>query len=167
MKLVGPLTGWGLQLAASIVVIDLCTKILVLKGLAIGPDGILHVTPFMDFVETWNTGISYGLFAQGVDGWWLLALLKIVAAIGFTIWLAQVTRKAEAFALALLIGGAVGNAIDRVVYGAVFDFVSLHAFGYRWYIFNVADIAIVAGVALLLYDSFFGRAVKSPPSGGS
>jgi signal peptidase II len=70
-------------------------------------------------------------------------------------------------ALSLLVGGALGNALDRMVYGAVVDFVSLHAFGWRWYVFNLADVAIVAGVIGLLYDAVVGSATKSPPSGRS
>lgn len=167
MKLVGPLTGFGAAVAAGVLVADQATKILALTRLDFGESGVVRVTPFMDFVETWNTGVSYGLFPQGVDGWWILGGLKLIAAIAFFFWLARVYRPVEAAALGLLIGGALGNAIDRAAYGAVFDFVSLHALGYHWYVFNVADVAIVVGVALLLYDSIFGRAVKSPPSGGS
>ncbi|WP_246702467.1 signal peptidase II [Starkeya sp. ORNL1] len=167
MKLIGPLTGFGTSIATSVLVIDQCTKLFVLHTVDFGADGLVRVTPFMDLVQTWNTGVSYGLFPQGVDGWWILGGLKLIAAIAFFIWLAQVWRPIEAMALGLLIGGALGNAIDRALYGAVFDFVSLHAFGYRWYVFNVADIAIVVGVVLLLYDSMLGRAVKSPPSSES
>lgn len=167
MRIVGPLTGFGTGIASGVLVIDQCTKLLVLNAVDFGQSGVVRVTPFMDLVETWNTGVSYGLFPQGVDGWWILGGLKLAAAIAFFLWLARVWRPIEAMALGLLIGGALGNAIDRALYGAVFDFVSLHAFGYRWYVFNVADIAIVVGVVLLLYDSMLGRAVKSPPSGGS
>jgi signal peptidase II len=167
VKLIGPLTGFGISIASSVLVIDQCTKLFVLHTVDFGVDGLVRVTPFMDLVQTWNTGVSYGLFPQGVDGWWILGGLKLIAAIAFFVWLARVWRPIEAMALGLLIGGALGNAIDRALYGAVFDFVSLHAFGYRWYVFNVADIAIVVGVMLLLYDSMLGRAVKSPPSGGS
>jgi signal peptidase II len=84
-----------------------------------------------------------------------------VAAIGlFTVWLFRVNGHLVAAAIGLLIGGALGNGIDRALYGAVVDFVSLHALGYRWYVFNVADTAIVAGVIGLLYDAILGRATK-------
>ncbi|MCK0199033.1 signal peptidase II [Ancylobacter sp. 6x-1] len=166
LRLFGPLSWFGLLVALAVLVADQATKIGVMRFVDFGPDGLVPVMPFMDLVVTWNTGISYGLFAQGADGWWVLGLFKLVAAIAFTFWLARVTRRVEALALGLLIGGALGNAIDRAAYGAVFDFVSLHAFGFHWYIFNIADVAIVAGVGVLLYDSFFGRAAKSPPSGG-
>ncbi|MFK8253565.1 signal peptidase II [Ancylobacter terrae] len=164
LPLTGPLTRTGAVYAVAALAIDQISKLAVLHGVDFGESGIVHVLPFLDIVRAWNTGISYGLFEQGIDGWWLLGGLKIVAAVVFWIWLARVERRTEAVALGLLIGGALGNAIDRVAYGAVFDFVSLHAFGFYWYVFNLSDVAIVAGVGLLLYDSFSGRAVNSPPS---
>ena len=121
-----------------------------------------RVTPFMDFTMAWNTGISYGLLAQDSDwGRWLLTLFSIIAAIGFFVWLWRVEQRFLALAIGLIIGGALGNAVDRVVYGAVADFVSLHGFGYYWYIFNVADVAIVAGAAGLLYEMVL-RPTKLP-----
>ena len=121
-----------------------------------------EIFPFMDFTMAWNTGISYGLLAQDSDlGRWLLTLFSIVAAIGFFVWLWRVEQRFLALAIGLIIGGALGNAVDRAVYGAVADFVSLHGFGYYWYIFNVADVAIVAGAAGLLYEMVI-RPTKSP-----
>jgi signal peptidase II len=73
------------------------------------------------------------------------------------VWLLRTADRLVAVAIGLVIGGALGNAIDRHLYGAVADFFRLHAFGYQWYVFNLADVAIVAGVALLLYDSFNGK----------
>ena len=93
------------------------------------------------------------------DGW----NRKCAASVFFLFWLRRASSPVVAIALGFLIGGAVGNAIDRAIQGAVVDFVSLHAAGYRWYIFNVADAAIVAGVVGLLYDALRPRALKSPP----
>ncbi|HSI41559.1 MAG TPA: signal peptidase II [Xanthobacteraceae bacterium] len=162
--LVGPLSRLGGLVALAVLVLDQAAKFAVLRGVAFPPDGLVAVAPFLDLVIVWNTGVSYGLFPQGEDGWLWLGAFKLIAAAAFGLWLARTRRTLEAVALGLLIGGAVGNAVDRAVHGAVFDFLSLHAFGWRWYVFNLADAAIVAGVGLLLYDSFFGRAVKSPPS---
>jgi signal peptidase II len=160
LRFSGPLTLYGGLFALAALVIDQASKLAVLHGVDFGPNGIVTVTAFFDLVRAWNTGISYGLFSQGLDGWWVLGGLKVVAAVLFWFWLARVDRRIEAAALGLLIGGALGNAIDRAAYGAVFDFVSLHAFGFYWYVFNLSDVAIVAGVGLLLYDSFRGGAVK-------
>lgn len=160
LRFSGPRTLYGGLFALAALVIDQGSKLAVLHGVDFGPNGIVTVTPFLDLVRAWNTGISYGLFSQGLGGWWVLGGLKVVAAVLFWFWLARVDRRIEAAALGLLIGGALGNAIDRAAYGAVFDFVSLHAFGFYWYVFNLSDVAIVAGVGLLLYDSFRGGAVK-------
>lgn len=155
---------FGLLVALVVLVADQATKGLVLAWSASWSAPLRPVAPFLDFTALWNYGISYGLFPQGETGRWVLVAIKVAAAILFAVWLARARGRLEAFALGLLIGGAIGNAVDRVVYGAVFDFVSLHAFGYRWYVFNLADVAVVVGVGLLLYDAFLGGASKSPPS---
>lgn len=122
-----------------------------------------EVLPFMDFTMVWNRGISYGLLAQDGDfGRWVLIVFSVLAALGFCFWLVRAEGRLMALAIGLIVGGAVGNALDRVVYGAVADFVSLHGFGFYWYIFNVADVAIVAGAAGLLYDLL----ILSPVSKG-
>ncbi len=154
----------GLIIAFLVVVADQASKTAVLAWSQSWAGPLQPVTPFLDFAALWNTGISYGLFPQGEAGRWVLVGIKVVAAILFAVWLTRTRRGLEAVALGLLIGGAIGNAVDRVVYGAVFDFVSLHAFGYHWYVFNIADVAVVVGVGLLLYDTLFARASKSPPS---
>lgn len=160
LRLSGSLTRYGGLFALAALAIDQGSKLAVLHGVDFAPDGIVKVTPFLDLVWAWNTGISYGLFSLGAEGWWVLGGVKLVAAVLFWLWLARVDSRLEAAALGLLIGGALGNAIDRAAYGAVFDFVSLHAFGFYWYVFNLSDVAIVAGVGLLLYASFFSGAAK-------
>ncbi|WP_029351512.1 signal peptidase II [Bosea sp. 117] len=167
LQLAGPLTRLGGLIALAVFVLDQATKIGVMRGVDFGESGIVPVAPFLDLVVVWNTGISYGLVPLGTEGWWVLALVQLAASAAFVFWLARVDRRLEAVALGLLIGGALGNTVDRAAYGAVFDFLSLHAFGWRWYVFNIADAAIVAGIILLIYDSFFGHAVKSPPSNES
>ncbi len=125
------------------------------------------VTPFMDLTMAWNKGVSYGLFAQHSDmGRYLLIGFSVLAMIGFFIWLGSVTGRFLALGIGLVIGGAAGNMLDRINYEAVADFVSLHAFGYYWYIFNVADVAIVAGAAVLLYDLTFHDAKTKTVTNG-
>jgi signal peptidase II len=128
----------------------------------------LRLGPFFDFVVVRNRGISYGLFqTEGPIGQWVLLAFKIVAVVALAVWLARARDRLTAVSLGLVIGGAIGNAIDRFAYGWVFDFVYFHVrtsgFRFDWYVFNLADVAIVAGVIGLLYESLFGdRAVKAP-----
>jgi len=157
----------GVLVALLILVLDQGTKTAVLAWSANWPDPTMELTSYLNFVVLWNAGISYGLFPQGETGRWVLVAIKVAASLLFAVWLARTQRLLEACALGLLIGGAIGNAVDRMVYGAVFDFVSLHAFGYHWYVFNVADVAVVVGVVVLLYDAIFTRASKTPPSDAS
>jgi signal peptidase II len=163
----GPYFGFGLLIAATTFVLDQITKYAVLYGLDLATRGKIYLAPFADFVLAMNRGISYGLFPQdGELGRWFLFSIKIGASVLFFFWLRRAGSKIVAVALGLLIGGAVGNALDRAIQGAVVDFVSLHAFGFRWYVFNLADTAIVAGVIGLLYDALRPNALKSPPKGG-
>jgi signal peptidase II len=164
----GPLTRFALVVALVTMVVDQAAKLWLLFVLDLGARGIVTLTPFLDLVLTWNTGISYGLFRQeGPLGQWALLALKAIAVILLWIWLSRTTSRLTALSLGLIIGGAVGNAIDRVVYGAVADFVLLHltteGFSFRWYVFNLADVAIVAGVIGLLYETLMGGdAAKAP-----
>jgi signal peptidase II len=130
--------------------------------------GAVKVTPFFDLVLAWNVGISFGWFQSGNQGAQiLLMIIKAVAVIVLAIWMARSRTLTATVALGLIIGGAIGNAIDRFAYGAVVDFALFHlqigGNTFNWYVFNLADVAIVAGVAALLYDSFLGvPAAKAP-----
>jgi signal peptidase II len=154
--------------ALVILILDQASKLWLLFAFDLGDKGIVPVAPFVDFVLTWNTGISYGLFASdGAFARWFWLGVKVVAAIVLWLWLARATSRLTAVALGLIIGGALGNAIDRLAYGAVADFVLFHVetanWRFNWYVFNLADAAIVAGVAALLYESLFAhRAAKAP-----
>jgi signal peptidase II len=141
-------------------------------GLYFGTDLVLtqpwRLAPFADFVVVWNRGVSYGLFQQeGGLGRWLLVVLSLAAALGLGLWMRRAGSRLLAVALGLIVGGALGNAVDRAAYGAVFDFVHLHAGPWSWYVFNVADAAIVAGVIGLILDSLFpaGRRQGEPAPG--
>ena len=164
----GPLTGFGLAAAVITCAADQASKVWILKVYDLASKGAVKVMPYVDFVLTWNTGISYGWFQQeGPVGQWALLALKVIAVALLWIWLARAGSRPSALALGLIIGGAVGNAIDRLAYGAVADFVLLHletaAWRFNWYVFNLADVAIVAGVAVLLYESIRGdHAPKAP-----
>jgi signal peptidase II len=164
----GPLTRFGLGVACVAAVLDQAVKLWVLYGLSVPTRGPVRIAPFLDFVLVWNTGISYGWFQQtGPAGQWALLAIKVIAVALLWLWLARAPNRLVALALALIIGGALGNAADRLVWGAVVDYVLFHvttaSFTFNWYVFNLADAAIVAGVACLLYDSFRASgAVKAP-----
>jgi signal peptidase II len=171
--LYGPFTRVGLTVAAIACAVDQVVKLWLLFGFDLANRGIVRLTPFLDFVLTWNTGISYGWFPQESDfGRFVLLALKTAAVVVLWIWLARAELRLTALSLGLIIGGAFGNAIDRLAHGAVMDFVLFHittpTFRFTWYVFNLADAAIVAGVIGLLYESFFrgtapdGGAAKAP-----
>jgi signal peptidase II len=166
----GPLTRYGLAAAISTALLDQASKLWLLYVLDIRARMPLRITPFLDLVLVWNKGISYGLFQQeGPSGQWALLALKATAVVLLWIWLARAGSRLTALALGLIIGGALGNAIDRVLHDAVADFILFHisteTIRFSWYVFNLADAAIVAGVAGLLYESLLGdRAAKAPRS---
>ena len=166
--LYGPYTRLGVIFALIACVIDQASKVWLLRVYDLANKGIVALLPVLDLVLTWNTGISYGLFPQESElGRWLLLAGKLVAVLALWIWLARSRTALTAVSLGLIIGGAFGNGIDRVAYGAVADFVLFHittaTFNFTWYVFNLADAAIVAGVAGLLYESFAPQhAAKAP-----
>jgi signal peptidase II len=158
----------GAIAAIAALVIDQASKLWLLYVFDIAHRGAVRVTPFFDLVLAWNVGISFGWF-QSENQFAQIALIaiKAVAVIVLGIWMARSRTLLATLALGLIIGGAVGNGIDRFLHGAVVDFALFHLdIGentYNWYVFNLADVAIVAGVAALLYDSFLGLpAAKAP-----
>ena len=165
--LYGPLTKFGLAVAAIACLVDQASKLYLLFVFDVA-NHPLRAGPFFDFVLTRNTGISYGLFqTQGPVGQWVLLGFKALAVLLLWVWLSQAKARLTALALGLIIGGAIGNGIDRLAYGWVADFVFFHVsaanWRFNWYVFNLADVAIVAGVVGLLYESLIpDRAVKAP-----
>ena len=163
-----PLFRSGLIAAVAALVADQASKLWLLHIFEIGRRGAVRVTPFFDLVLTWNTGISYGWFQSTSElGQWVLLAIKALAVVLLAVWMARSKSRLAVIGLGLIIGGAIGNAIDRLLYGAVVDFALLHAEiagkTYNWYVFNLADVAIVAGVIGLLYDSFVTPdAAKTP-----
>jgi signal peptidase II len=160
--------GLALALVVTVFVLDQATKLWFLHGYDLRIHQPLVLAPFAELVVVWNRGISYGLFQQETElGRWILVVGSIVASLALGVWMLRTNVRVLALSLALIVGGALGNAVDRTIYGAVFDFVHLHWGRFSWYVFNVADAAIVAGVAGLLYDSLVlepRRARKRTPS---
>jgi signal peptidase II len=144
----------GILVAFLTLALDQASKLGLLFGYDLPVREPLVLTPFLDLIVVWNPGISYGLFRQNTEvGRWALVAVQIAAAVGMSVWMCRASGRLLAASLGLIVGGAIGNAIDRTVHGAVFDFVHLHAGAWSWYVFNVADAGIVAGVVGLLYDS--------------
>jgi signal peptidase II len=164
----GHLNAFGLAIAVLSLAADQASKLWLLHCFDLASRSPVALTPFIDLALTFNTGISYGLFPQhGTVGQLALLGFKAAAVIFLWVWLTRATSRLTALALGLIIGGAVGNAVDRLHWPGVMDFVLFHidaaAWSFRWYVFNLADVAIVAGVAGLLYESLFrGGAVKAP-----
>jgi signal peptidase II len=158
----------GIIAALAVLVLDQATKLWLLFVFDIAHRGAVKVTPFFDLVLAWNVGISFGWFQNDSQlAQIALMIIKAVAVIILAIWMARSRTLIATIALGLIVGGAIGNAIDRFAYGAVVDFALFHVqIGgntFNWYVFNLADVAIVAGVAALLYDSFLGiPAAKAP-----
>jgi signal peptidase II len=149
----GTVRGLSLALLLLVLAADQLTKAWVLHRVDLS-EGPLRVTPFMDITLVWNRGISYGLFQAEGAGRWVLVGFTVAAIAALLVWLIRARHPMVAFGLAAIVGGAIGNLIDRLVHGAVVDFVFLHAAGFNWYVFNIADAAIVLGVVALLLDSF-------------
>ena len=158
----------GIVAALLTLALDQASKLWLLYVFDIGHRGTVEVTPFFDLVLAWNIGISFGWFQNDSQiAQIALMVVKAAAVIALAIWMARSRTLIATLALGLIIGGAIGNAIDRFAYGAVVDFALFHlqigGKPFNWYVFNLADVAIVAGVAALLYDSFLGvPAAKAP-----
>ena len=158
----------GVLAAIVTLIVDQASKLWLLFGFDLAHRGAVKVTPFFDLMLAWNIGISFGWFQNDSPTAQIaLMVVKALAVVALAIWMARSRTRLATVALGLIIGGAIGNAIDRFAYGAVVDFALFHVqIGEKtlnWYVFNLADVAIVAGVAALLYDSFLGvPAAKAP-----
>ncbi|HSV30291.1 MAG TPA: signal peptidase II [Candidatus Omnitrophota bacterium] len=160
----------GLAFAAAIMVADQASKAWIIELMR--PEGVwevpfhsatrIEVTPFFNLVMAWNRGVSFGIFNNG--GQWnaiLLTVLALAISVGLVAWMRKATNKWVALALGGIVGGAIGNVIDRIRFGAVADFLDVHVMGYHWPAFNLADSAITVGAVVLILDSLFARPTSS------
>ena len=157
----------GGLVALAVVLVDQIVKAGVLSYSARPDVDPRPLTPFLDLAVRWNRGISFSLFA-GDSAFGQIALVALTLAVTgvLALWLFRTRSALPAVGLGLIIGGALGNAIDRVAHGAVVDYLDLHAFGRHFFVFNVADAAINIGVALLILDLLLApRAPKSQNQG--
>jgi len=146
----------GGYVALAVFALDQVTKWLILYVVRLPERLLVELTAFLNLRMAWNTGVSFGMFpAEGLAG--RLGLIAFaLGVVGFLIyWLNQAANRVTIIAIGLVIGGALGNVLDRVIYGAVVDFVDFHLFGYHFYTFNVADTAITLGVILLIIEAIF------------
>lgn len=146
----------GMTLATLVFVLDQITKVWIVGGV-MDPPRTIAVLPFANLTLVWNRGVSFGILGDGAVGPYLLAGLAIVVAVALVVWMRRAESALLGYGLGAVVGGAVGNAIDRLHWGAVADFVDLHVGGWHWPAFNVADAAITIGVVCVLVDGLFAR----------
>ncbi len=147
---------WGLRVAALTFVLDQAVKYVLLYIVDMPSRQLIEVTGFFNLRMAWNKGVSFGMFSADTDtGRYLLIFFALAVVAVLLVWLARVHSRLLALSIGLVIGGAVANVTDRVIHGAVADFFDLHAWGYHFYTFNIADTAISLGVVLLIYESMF------------
>lgn len=155
-------TLFGLIVAALVVVFDQLSKWWVLDVVMQPIPHVVEVTPFFNLVLVWNFGVSFGTFASAHALMpYVLSAVAVAITVGLLIWLRQAANRMVAIAIGLIIGGAVGNVIDRLRFGAVADFLDFHIGGWHFWAFNVADSGISVGVALLVLDGLFAGREKS------
>lgn len=149
-----PILKTGLIIATLGVIVDQIFKILMVDYMTAYPYGI-EVTSFFRLVMVWNSGVSFGMFSGGETTRWILVGLSTLISLVLVVWLARAKEKLLGYALGMVLGGAMGNIIDRIHYGRVADFFDFDLYFMRWPAFNIADILIVCGVGVMLVQSLF------------
>ncbi len=153
----------ALALAVLVIAVDQATKALMM-GLLLTPPHMVELLPVLNLTPVWNHGVSFGMFA-GYQRWsaYALSVLSVVVVAVLAVWLQRTERLVPALGIGAVMGGALGNVIDRLRFGAVFDYLQAHvaALAFPW-VFNVADAGISLGVAALLLDG-----LRRQPTGGS
>lgn len=160
----------GLILAVIILILDQMTKYWAID--AMRPVGVweipfytpqrIEILPFLDIVMAWNRGVSFGIFNNSGD--WnavILSTLSVAICIALLVWMSKAHSRIVALGLGAIVGGALGNVIDRIRFGAVADFIDIHVMGWHWPAFNLADSAITVGAIVLVLDSLFQRPTSS------
>ncbi len=156
----------GFGLAALTLALDQGNKLWLMDVFDISARQPVSLGPFLDVVMARNRGISYSLLsARTPAGRWALFAFALAATVAISVWLWRTPTRLVALGLGLILGGALGNAVDRFSYGWVADFYYFHVGSFHWYVFNLADVAIVAGVALLLGDSLVVSRAALHPAG--
>ncbi len=154
----------GVVAASLVLLADQASKYWVLEVLQLPRLGSVAVLPALNLTMVWNRGVTFGLLngLGGRLGSVLLAAVALAVVVALGVWLRRAERLSVAVALGVIAGGAVGNVADRLRFGAVVDFIHAHAWGWSWYVFNLADASIVCGVAALVLDGMFDRSAARP-----
>lgn len=162
IRLWGPYSAYGFIATLLALAIDQAHKYWTIEIYRLAERGTVEITSFFDLKMIWNRGISYGLFEQdSAAGRYALIAISLIAVALILLWAAHSANRLTAISLGLIAGGALGNIVDRIIHGAVADFFAFHFAGYSWYIFNIADVAIGAGVAGLLLDWLLSKPEKT------
>ena len=154
--------GLALALAVVVLALDQASKWVILTQV-MAPPQVVEVTGFFNLVLTYNTGVSFGLFGGAAAPWkpWALGGLALAVSAGLLYWLAREPERLLGLAVGLIVGGALGNALDRAHQPGVVDFLDFHLAGWHWPAFNLADSSIFLGVAILIFDGLFRERVRS------
>ena len=152
------LTLSGIAVALLVLAADQASKHWILQGLDLPARGSIAIMPMLNFTMVWNHGVTFGLLtSHGPAGPYLLGGVALAVVAALVVWLRRAETPLVALPIGAIAGGAIGNVIDRLHYGAVVDFIHAHAYGHSWYVFNVADAAIVCGVATLMIETLLPR----------
>lgn len=148
----------GLIAAAAVLAADQASKAWILYGLDLPSLGRVDLLPVLSLTMVWNQGVTFGLLrGAGPAGPIVLTAVALAVVAALALWLRRAETRLTAAAIGAIAGGAVGNVADRLRFGAVVDFIHAHVGGWSWYVFNVADAAIVCGVAVLVLDSLLPK----------
>lgn len=156
--------GLGLLVLMLTLSADQLSKYWILYGLDLPARGSVQVLPFLNFTMVWNRAVTFGMFGWlGDAGRLVFSVVALAVACLLVVWMYRTPSKLTAMCVGAVAGGAIGNVIDRARYGAVVDFLHAHAFGWSWYVFNIADSAIVCAVCVLLLQNCLSGGRQAAP----
>jgi lipoprotein signal peptidase len=158
----------GVVAGILVLALDQASKYWVLHGIDLPDIGQIALLPVLSLTMVWNRGVTFGLLnGLGPFGAWLLAGAALLIVVALGVWMRKAETRRVSAALGAIAGGAIGNITDRLCYGAVVDFIHAHVGDWSWYVFNIADAAIVCGVAVLVLDSLIPRKEAVSSQGAS
>lgn len=151
----------GILISLTILISDQIHKWYMLEIVDIDTIGKIEILPFFNFVMVWNKGISFGMGQATDNAPLVFSAIASIIVIGLIIWMYKSSSKLLVISLSLVVGGAIGNVIDRIRFGAVADFFDFHVAGYHWPAFNIADSAVFIGAVMLFIDSFISTKIET------